>query len=1153
MIKYFISIFFFGLFLLVPGVTFADSNSTSFVNVVNPVRGTDYWEMPNQKPEDAVSGQIEILKARQVPATWLLRYDALKNEQILNALKSSSTTDEKGLFLEVTPTFTQDAGVVYRQSQYWHFAESVLLTGYDLDERQKLIDTAFEGFKKIYGTYPRSIGAWWIDGGSLEYMQKKYGVTGALIVADQYSTDNYQIWGQYWSTPYYPNKHNALYPAQETNLKIPVVMMQWAARDPVNGYGKGVEESTYSVQANDYIDYHGLDINYFSKLVDIYTTQKQNPFGEIVIGLENSYSWQKYAAEYANQIQSLIDKQKSGQIQINTMGEFSNWYINRFPELSQPHSIIAEDPLGSDRRVVWFMNTFYRAGWFSNNQGSVFRDVRQYIAGDREPCLDSACKAVNFATFKTRSLDEVTFSDKYLIDPGRVKEFKAVSKAEGLTFTYQNDAGKSREVKFLPRDIQIDDKVWSVDGFILAAKQQSSSGGEKIEIKESVNPEFFKSFATLGLEVLLFLLFILISFVIPGFVFTRFIKEEFFTARMYLAVTMGITGFTLASFFAGLMHSFWLLYAYDLIFFWLFLHNRMYKQITFNFKLSRKTFFLGLLLLGGTFFQGLAVWRSGWVYEFGMGFWGPTGHDHIWHAALNNQILKGLPVENPIFSDVILTNYHYFFNLLLGSTSAILRIDSIDLLFRLYPLLFSLLLGIGFFVLTQKLFRNYFISICCVYLTYFGSSFGWIVDYLRTKTFGGESNFWINQPVSFNLNPPFAISLILLLSSILLFEFILKKIRFGVLLFVVVTGTLIEFKVYGGLIALTALVMVFLTKLLVERDLIILKSLLPTALLSGLLFIPQNSGSANLIVFSPFWFIHSMVESPDRLGLMKLAEARMAYQMRGDNIKFFLSELLAFAIFVAGNLGTRFIALFLMPALLLKRVRTDGMLQYILWIILISFTVPIFFIQKGTPWNTIQFSYYAVYLSSFFASVVLVKTIEWLIRKSKFLGLAGLIILVFFLLITPISSFSTFKDGFGKIPPSRLTFGEMEALSFLSKQADGVVLTHPFDKKLRERFNSPYPLFAYETSSYVSAFSKHPTYMEDEIQMDIMQLDYQKRLVGQTEFFRGRDATWSSGFLRSNHIRYIYLPSIFGITLNETELNISKIFENSQVSIFRVN
>ena len=88
--------FFLFSFVITPSTVAAGN---SFVSVVNPVRGSEFWEMKDQKPETAVLGQIEILESFNLPATWLIRFDALDDQNIIQGLKKRSS-DEKGLFLE---------------------------------------------------------------------------------------------------------------------------------------------------------------------------------------------------------------------------------------------------------------------------------------------------------------------------------------------------------------------------------------------------------------------------------------------------------------------------------------------------------------------------------------------------------------------------------------------------------------------------------------------------------------------------------------------------------------------------------------------------------------------------------------------------------------------------------------------------------------------------------------------------------------------------------------------------------------------------------------------------------------------------------------------------------------------------------------------
>lgn len=1123
----------------------------SFVSVVNPVRGSDFWELKSQNPETAVLGQVEILKKANLSATWLLRFDALDNKVILEVMRNRAG-DEKGLFLEVTPTWADQAGVKYHQSDIWHAAGSAFLTGYEREQREKLIDTAFKKFNNVFGGYPASVGAWWVDSYSIEYMQKKYGTTSVLIVADQYSTDNYQIWGQYFGTPYYPAKNNALHPAGNLENKLDVVMVQWASRDPVNGYGSGVEESTYSVQANDYIDYHNLDTKYFSSLLNIFTKQKYNQFGHIVVGLENSYSWEKYAEEYKKQIEELVLRKNLNQLKIIPMKEFANWYKKNFPDLSPEQLIVADDPLGSFKKAVWFMNPYYRAGWFFNSDGSVFREIRQYIDGEEELCFKTRCNNVNFATSATRVLDDVSFKHKWIIDEGKIFDFQIKRQAENYVINYRNEAKNLREIIFLPRDISLDGRISSIDEAILNVTKVGTTTVQSVTTNDqSLN----WSLLGVTLKIIKFLLFLFLVIIFPGFVFTRNLSKNnlSFFLRLFMSGAAGLVIAVLVYYIFGLLKIKQLIFVYIAVSLFLFIRSYSLSKVLNIIKLKRNfvinplNLILACIITVGTIFQVLPTFRSGLNFSYGVGFWGPNSHDGIWHMALVNQLVKVIPPENPAFAGDVLKNYHFFYDLLVAVTNYLSGLPVQDLIFRFYPVLFSLMLGIGSYFLITKLFRERVkeiqvkvAAIFGLYLIYFSGSFGWIVEFLREGHFGGESAFWANQAVSFNLNPPFAVSLIIIIALFhIIFSFSSTSRLWSISLAIILAGSLIGFKSYGAILLMASIFFVGL----IIRKLYYFVILAGAVMISLLIFLPNFDITSNLLIFSPFWLIHSMIDSPDRVGWARLSLTREAGFETNNWFKIIGAEGLSLVIFVFGNLGLRVISL--LSVAKLKSIIKDEKLLLLFIFAILSFLIPILLIQSGNPWNTIQFSYYGLYVAALVSGVFL----SVLIRFPKVFSIFfALLIFV----LAPINSFVTANGYLGKNPHAFVATKELEGLQFLSVQPDGVVLTYPYDNKIKSTIEEPWPVFAYDSTAYVSAFSKKTVYLEDEPQNQILLTDYKKRLVASKDFFL-KPLTESIKFLQENHIRYIYLPKIFNMRLDESTNIISNIFENKEVVIYKLN
>jgi len=306
-----------------------------YVTLVNPVRGRNLWI---DKTINPLKNQYDLAKEYKVPVTWLLQYDALEDEEILKETKKFDPSHEIGVFLEVSPDYAQRARVIYPHAVPWFSPRAVFLSGYSQSQRRNLIDKLFSEFKLKYGFYPKSVGAWWIDSYSLNYMKEKYDIKAAMIVADQKTTDSYGVWGQWWGVPYYPSKANILTPASSLKNKQDIVVIQWAQRDPDMAYGEGPLYSNYSLQANDYTR-QGKNTKYFGDLMNVYLNC-QNPVGQITVGLETGIESVGYIKEYDNQLRYLSEIKG---LKVVTMSEFSDAFSSIFPQYPKRFELSGKD------------------------------------------------------------------------------------------------------------------------------------------------------------------------------------------------------------------------------------------------------------------------------------------------------------------------------------------------------------------------------------------------------------------------------------------------------------------------------------------------------------------------------------------------------------------------------------------------------------------------------------------------------------------------------------------------------------------------------------------------------------------------------------------------------------------------------------------
>ncbi len=557
-----------------------------------------------------------------------------------------------------------------------------------------------------------------------------------------------------------------------------------------------------------------------------------------------------------------------------------------------------------------------------------------------------------------------------------------------------------------------------------------------------------------------------------------------------------------------------------------------------------------LLIVVGVVVWSLVMVKSGLTYSFGMGFWGPNGHDGVWHIALINHLADG-NWQMPVFAGEALKNYHVGFDLLLAILHKITTIPVQTLYFQIIPPIVAFLTGFLTYKFVYLWKKSKLQAFWATFFVYFAGSFGWIISLAREGQIGGESMFWSQQAISALVNPPFALSVVLMLLGLIgLLKLRKSSTIWHLLAISLIFGILAQIKVYAGILSLGGLFVAGLYEFIKGKKTTLIKVFVASSIFAALFFFPLNQGSAGLIVFRPFWFLETMMGLSDRFYWPRFAEAMVNYRLGNIWYKAIPAYSIAFLIFIVGNMGIRIIKA---PLIIqwFKKYKKLSFTEIFLTVVIFSGIVfPMFFLQEGTPWNTIQFFYYSLTFSGILAGVVLGKWLEEKRQKS----IKTLVIIAIIFLSIP-TTVATLKHYLPSRPPAKISNEELEALSFLSKQSSGVVLTYPFDREAaREALaNPPRPLYLYESTAYVSAFGKKTAYLEDEVNLDITGYGWRGRREEVESFLNTLNQEEARSFLRENNISYIYWIKGQRATLGETQLGITKIFENNEVDIFVVN
>ena len=650
---------------------------------------------------------------------------------------------------------------------------------------------------------------------------------------------------------------------------------------------------------------------------------------------------------------------------------------------------------------------------------------------------------------------------------------------------------------------------------------------------------------SLVLYFFLFLLALFLGVFLPGAVLVSFIKAKLsFLEKVALSFAVGIIITALLSFFLGLLRISFLFLPIVLAFGLWFVAKKQYLGFK---KPGRIAGAPVLVIIAGALTQALLMFKSGLPFKGGLAFWGVHGYDGIWHSSLIAELVRGFPPQNPGFAGKVLQNYHFLTDLFLSQIYRFTQIPILDLYFRFSPLFFASLLNILVYLFALRWSGKKGVALLSVFFASIAGSFGWILPFLGMGSNNWETAFWGIQPATTLLNPPFGVSLIIILAGLILLDLYSKrKEKILAFLLIVTFGSLAGFKVYGALIFLLALGLFSFWEVLRRRDFSFFGIFLASGVVSLGVYLPFSRGSTDFLVWQPWWFITTMMRAPDRVNWTVWELRRQFYSAKGDFISLFFLQAIAFFIFLFGNLSARVVGFLSLPG----RIKGRALDKVLLLSLPLAFLPPILFVQKAVPWNTIQFIYYFTFIFSFFAALAAYKILS--LFKPRLLKITLVLILAGVSLPSTIETFWWFN---APVPTALLEEKEVEALSFLKKnsQKNDLLLTYPHGQLQIRHFPKPPVPLTYYNAPYVSFFTDRRVFLEDQNAATIMGYPLQERLDQEWEFFRTTDVEKAKEFLRKEKIAYIYLVAPIQIIAADKErVGLKEIFNNEKVQIFEV-
>ncbi|MFZ5845625.1 MAG: hypothetical protein ACOY0S_04110 [Patescibacteria group bacterium] len=571
----------------------------------------------------------------------------------------------------------------------------------------------------------------------------------------------------------------------------------------------------------------------------------------------------------------------------------------------------------------------------------------------------------------------------------------------------------------------------------------------------------------------------------------------------------------------------WASYVYLIIFATLY-----FRQKRRPFLKIKPDFWLIIIFVLGIFGQVNRFAPTGLIFPAGIYILTGASDDAFWHAALTGQLVRNFPPAEPGLSGVLVTNYHYWSNLVSAELVRVFHLPLMAVQFIYMPLLLSFLLGGLAYTLARELNFSRIGVYLTVYLQYFASD----VIYLTSFITSGKFEFRVHpleDGTMFWENPPRAFSIVISLLGIILLKRWLKSKDFGLgLALVLVMGSVIGFKVHTGIVVLGALGGLVLYTFL-KRELAPLLIFFGSLLVAALVYFPVNRG-AGLPIFVPFELTR-MFAVQEKLHLSYLELRRRIFTENFNPLRALQMDLTMLVIFTLSQFGIRNLGWLAF----VKSIRVLGSVLTIFLYsgVLAGFVLGTIFIQPVAGADMFN----AYLASSIFLWVLACILLNfWLASKRH--GPTIILISLILLMTLPRWFYKTYfpPSAWQKAKPS-VTRAELAALTYLRTQTNPEALVLVANTG---QWDSMYP--------YVSIFAERNMYLSGQTILERHGINFVERKGVAQQIFSASDSKLVISLLKRYSINYLYFYGDPPLPRGLSGSGLVRVFQNEGNTIYQI-
>ncbi len=638
------------------------------------------------------------------------------------------------------------------------------------------------------------------------------------------------------------------------------------------------------------------------------------------------------------------------------------------------------------------------------------------------------------------------------------------------------------------------------------------------------------------LYFLFFFIAVFLAFFIPGDLLIRKYNLSIFQ-RFALGTGIGIVLWGWQGFIFGYLGLRLLSYVYIIILFllWIKIQGREFLRAIIDKAIfANIDWVVALLIMVGVGVQLSSVWFNGVYLKEGLFFCCGNLFDNILHVALTSQAVKNFPPFEPGMYGEIVRNYHYWGNLVIGELIRVFSLPLISTQNQYSMFLISVLLGLSGVVFGQicglgKSFYRWLV----LFLYFGGDLIFLLVSFMRK-----EVNFQMSSledGAKFLVNPPRAISIIILFIGLSLFLIWLKKknLSFGLVMVFILTST-VGFKVYTGffvLIGLFALLVFYIFK----KKFQFIFLFLAAVSLSVVIYFPVNSGAGGLY-FTGLSLFQNFIVQPWMM-LDRLELARRIYLDHHSWLRVIQYEVTFAAIFITTVFGTKLLGLF-------QTRKSLSRLPIELHIFLISgmavsAILGLFFQQYTGGSNTFNF----------LVSIFIIGSIYTALACSYWLNKLHFYIKIFLVIsIVILTSTRVLQTAFVNIQNIQMEKGfiidnfELSGLRYLREKTEKDAIILVDYKTFKTDAESPYVSFLADRQMFLSGLGNELT---------AHGIDFSARKAVADTILTGHNPKEIRRQLFKYRIDYMYLSTSNNTLATEAAQLSSVVFQNEKIRILK--